>query len=183
MVEEKAVGVRDGKRYIDYEVLYRNFLNEDWSEWPEIYEIVRNIEESGSSSYTFTFAPLLHLMQFLNNYLLESKVKEKLNLDWYNEDHEVLFEQLGKDAPDFIDENGTTYELKQRKNFLDAARIRNWHHADKKLLYCTGDNTLYYYHSHLGKFEKICELRAPYVDFNRYRVVELRIRNKFNLHY
>lgn len=184
MIEEKAVGYyEDGTRYVDYEVLYRNCLNVEWSEWPKIYEIMRNVEESGSPSWKYPFNPLMHLVQFMNNYLLEKKVKEKLQLEWNNNDHAVLVEKAGSDVPDYIDKAGSTYELKQGNGFERAANIRNWHNADIKLFYNTGDKTLYYYHSKIGNFEKICELRAEYVDINRYRIIELKIRNKFDLHY
>ena len=184
MENEKAVGqFYDGTRYVDYEVLYRNYSNVEWSEWPKIYDVIRNIEKAGSVSWKYPQNPLIHLMMFLNNYLLERKVKEKMQLEWYNDDHDVLVEKKGEDVPDFIDESGKTYELKQGNSFERAMNVKTWRNADVKLFYNTDDNTLYYYHGNMDCFEKISEFRSAFVNIKRYRDTESKIRYKFNLYY
>lgn len=177
MMEEKAVGYfEDGTRYVDYEVLYRNCLNPNWSEWKEVIDVMRSIEEKGSKSYVYPNSPIKHLLQFLNNYLVERKIVDISNLEWLKNDHDKLTEKKGDAVPDFVNKNGVTYELKSGKNIENAALIRNWYGADRKLFYCTSDNNLYLYDSDKNSFKIIKRgLRAPYINIRRFDNLEAQI--------
>lgn len=168
------------KRFVDYEELFENALNYRWQGWKNAYEVMKSVEEQDSRSFVFPNSTIKHLLQFLNNYMVEKRVKDKLKLKWNSDDHDKFYEKKGEQKADFIDADGRTYELKSRRTFESAQKIMNWYGADVRLIYCTGNDTLYEYKQD-ESFEKICELKAPYVNLLRYDNIERNIKEYWNL--
>ena len=153
---------------VNYDELYENAYNKEWNGWKNLGEVMEEIESNGSRSWKYADSKVKHALNFLNGYLLEKRVKEKLHLEWNEDDHEELFAKGGEiGVPDFKDADGETYELKERWSFEDAMKCR-WNGADHCLLHLKTDNTLYEYNPVLNCFDKICYLRASFVDIKRY---------------
>ena len=53
---------------------------------------------------------------FLNNYWLEEAVRKALDLSYKSNDHMAIYDYSGLNMPDFVDDKGVTYELKQGKS-------------------------------------------------------------------
>lgn len=152
---------------VDYEEFYSNVYNKEWCGWKNLGDIMKIIEDSGSKSIAYPNSKVKHALNFLNNYLVEIRVKELMHLNWYDSTHEFLYAKVGEAKPDFKNNNGESYELKQRWSLYDATKC-NWYNADHKLLLLKSDNSLYEYFSKECRFEKICYLRAPFIDIKRY---------------
>lgn len=153
---------------VNYNELYENAYNKKWSGWKNLGEVMKDIESKGSRSWKYSGSKIKHALNFLNGHLLEVRVKEKLQLEWNGNDHDELYAKCGEICvPDFKDSNGETYELKERWSFEDAMKC-NWNNADHCLLHLKSDNVLYEYYPASKRFEKICHLRASYVDIKRY---------------
>lgn len=168
------------RKFVDYEELFENALNYRWNGWPNAYNVMKSVEEKGSKSYVYYYSTLKHLLQFLNNYLVEQRVKNKLGLEFNGDDHERFYDKLGDKAPDFIDKDGKTYELKSGRTIEVAARVKNWYDADVRLFYCTGNDILYEYKRD-GSFERITELKAPYINIKLYDNIERNILRYWKL--
>lgn len=123
--------------YKDFE---QNAFNPTWSGWKTLIEIEKKLKPS--KYYT---DPISHMYLFLNNYWLEEAVRKELNLSYRNTDHIAIYDYCGLNIPDFIDEKGITYELKQGKD-LNSLRLiaeRDWHNCNIKLFYSRMDKCLY----------------------------------------
>lgn len=177
MLEEKAVGyLQDGTRYVDYEVLFRNCLNPNWSGWKDVIDVMRSIEEKGSRSFKYPDSPVKHVLQFLNNYLVERKIVQCSNLKFVRNDHNYLTEKRGDRIPDFVNEKGITFELKSGRMLEQAEKVKDWYGAKRKLFYCTGNDTLYIYHKESNTFDVVkTNLRAPYINIKRFDNIEAQI--------
>lgn len=155
-------------KYVNYEELLANIFNKNWTGWKNFYEVITEVEEKGSKSKIHKDSKILHGIEFLNNYLLEKRVKEILGLDFLGDDHEVLYAKRGDCIPDFINkETGKTYELKTRWHFEDAMKL-NWYDADYCLFYHKFTNTLYQYFPNDKSFAPIKYLRCYYINTKKY---------------
>lgn len=160
--------MKENERFISYEELYQNVYNPNWKGWRDVIDIMTSIESKGSRSIRHKDSRVLHALEFLNNHFVEEKVKEILSLQYLGDDHEVLYDRVGAvNIPDFIDENGETYELKSRWCFEDVKRI-NWNGADHCLFYYKATNFLYEYYPETGAFVPITYFRAKYVNTKAY---------------
>lgn len=123
--------------YKDFE---QNAFNPTWSGWKTLIEIEKKLKPS--KYYT---DPVSHMYLFLNNYWLEEAVRKELNLSYRNTDHIAIYDYCGLNLPDFVDEKGITYELKQGKD-LNSLRLiaeKDWHNCQIKLFYSRMDKRLY----------------------------------------
>ena len=152
---------------ISYDELYANAYNKSWSGWKKLGKIMEIVERLGSKSRNYPYSKVKHALNFLNTHLVEKRVKDKLHLNWNGEDHDGIYVKRGDAFPDFVDANGETYELKERWSFEEAMKC-DYYGADHCLLHLKSDNCLYEYNPVLNCFDKICLLRAPYVDIKRY---------------
>ena len=123
--------------YKDFE---QNAFNPTWSGWRTLIEIEKKLKPS--KYYT---DPISHMYLFLNNYWLEEAVRKELNLSYRNTDHIAIYDYCGLNLPDFVDEKGITYELKQGKDLQSLRLIaeRDWHDCQIKLFYSRMDKCLY----------------------------------------
>lgn len=134
---------------MNYEEWLKNYEDENWSGWKIIDEIEKSTNPPRSRLAREN--PRFHAMMFLNNYLLEKEVLNFLNRNGYNvrfngDDHLDWIEGRGLDTPDYIDDKGRTFELKQTGSldmFCDYACGWNWHGADVRLVYIRDLGTLY----------------------------------------
>lgn len=155
-------------RFINYKELYKNAYNPKWNGWNELKDIMDSIERKGSRSIKHSNSKVLHAFEFLNNYFVEEKVKEILQLNYLGDDHEVLYDKVGAtNIPDFIDNNGETYELKSRWSTDDVYRI-NWNGADHCLFYYKAENKLYEYYPKYDNYRFIASFRARYINTKNY---------------
>ena len=123
--------------YKDFE---QNAFNPTWSGWKTLIEIEKKLKPS-----KYYNDPISHMYLFLNNYWLEEAVRKELNLSYRNTDHIAIYDYCGLNLPDFVDEKGITYELKQGKD-LNSLRLiaeRDWHNCQIKLFYSRMDKRLY----------------------------------------
>lgn len=123
--------------YKDFE---QNAFNPTWSGWRTLIEIEKKLKPS-----KYYNDPISHMYLFLNNYWLEEAVRKELNLSYRNTDHIAIYDYCGLNLPDFVDEKGITYELKQGKD-LNSLRLiaeRDWHNCQIKLFYSRMDKRLY----------------------------------------
>lgn len=123
--------------YKDFE---QNAFNPYWSGWKTLIEIEKKLKPS-----KYYNDPISHMYLFLNNYWLEEAVRKELNLSYRNTDHIAIYDYCGLNLPDFVDEKGITYELKQGKD-LNSLRLiaeRDWHNCQIKLFYSRMDKRLY----------------------------------------
>ena len=123
--------------YKDFE---QNAFNPTWSGWKTLIEIEKKLKPS-----KYYNDPISHMYLFLNNYWLEEAVRKELNLSYRNTDHIAIYDYCGLNLPDFVDEKGITYELKQGKD-LNSLRLiaeRDWHDCQIKLFYSRMDKRLY----------------------------------------
>lgn len=123
--------------YKDFE---QNAFNPAWSGWRTLIEIEKKLKPS-----KYYNDPISHMYLFLNNYWLEEAVRKELNLSYRNTDHIAIYDYCGLNLPDFVDEKGITYELKQGKD-LNSLRLiaeRDWHNCQIKLFYSRMDKRLY----------------------------------------
>lgn len=171
--EEKAKKLREMEARaktlepIFYDELYENVYNRNWPKWKNLGDLMAFVEESGSYCKRFPESRVKHALNFLNSYLLEKRVAEVLHLKFFGDDHEAIYPKRGEQKPDFIDAKGETYELKERWSFDEGARAY-WNDADHCLLHLKSDNCLYEFHRKEGRYEKICYLRASYVNIKNY---------------
>lgn len=123
--------------YKDFE---QNAFNPTWSGWRTLIEIEKKLKPS-----KYYNDPISHMYLFLNNYWLEEAVRKELNLSYRNTDHIAIYDYCGLNLPDFVDEKGITYELKQGKdlNSLQLIAERDWHDCQIKLFYSRMDKCLY----------------------------------------
>ena len=123
--------------YKDFE---QNAFNPTWSGWRTLIEIEKKLKPS-----KYYNDPISHMYLFLNNYWLEEAVRKELNLSYRNTDHIAIYDYCGLNIPDFIDEIGITYELKQGKNLQSTELIaeKDWHGCQVKLFYSRMDKRLY----------------------------------------
>lgn len=143
--------------YKDFE---QNAFNPTWSGWKTLIEIEKKLKPS--KYYT---DPISHMYLFLNNYWLEEAVRKELNLSYRNTDHIAIYDYCGLNIPDFIDEKGITYELKQGKD-LNSLRLiaeRDWHNCQIKLFYSRMDKRLY---SSVNGFtwRELCSLDVKHIN-------------------
>lgn len=143
--------------YKDFE---QNAFNPTWSGWRTLIEIEKKLKPS--KYYT---DPISHMYLFLNNYWLEEAVRKELNLSYRNTDHIAIYDYCGLNIPDFIDEIGITYELKQGKDLQSTELIaeRDWHGCQVKLFYSRMDKRLY---SSVDGFtwREICSLDVKHIN-------------------
>lgn len=123
--------------YKDFE---QNAFNPTWSGWKTLIEIEKKLKPS-----KYYNDPISHMYLFLNNYWLEEAVRKELNLSYRNTDHIAIYDYCGLNLPDFVDEKGITYELKQGKDLQSLRLIaeRDWHDCQIKLFYSRMDKCLY----------------------------------------
>ena len=143
--------------YKDFE---QNAFNPTWSGWKTLIDIEKKLKPS--KYYT---DPISHMYLFLNNYWLEEAVRKELNLSYRNTDHIAIYDYCGLNLPDFVDEKGITYELKQGKD-LNSLRLiaeRDWHDCQIKLFYSRMDKRLY---SSVNGFtwRELCSLDVKHIN-------------------
>lgn len=143
--------------YKDFE---QNAFNPTWSGWRTLIEIEKKLKPS-----KYYNDPISHMYLFLNNYWLEEAVRKELNLSYRNTDHIAIYDYCGLNIPDFIDEKGITYELKQGKD-LNSLRLiaeRDWHNCQIKLFYSRMDKRLY---SSVNGFtwRELCSLDVKHIN-------------------
>lgn len=143
--------------YKDFE---QNAFNPTWSGWKTLIEIEKKLKPSKYYS-----DPISHMYLFLNNYWLEEAVRKELNLSYRNTDHIAIYDYCGLNLPDFVDEKGITYELKQGKD-LNSLRLiaeRDWHNCQIKLFYSRMDKRLY---SSVNGFtwRELCSLDVKHIN-------------------
>ena len=143
--------------YKDFE---QNAFNPTWSGWRTLIEIEKKLKPSKYYS-----DPISHMYLFLNNYWLEEAVRKELNLSYRNTDHIAIYDYCGLNLPDFVDEKGITYELKQGKD-LNSLRLiaeRDWHNCQIKLFYSRMDKRLY---SSVNGFtwRELCSLDVKHIN-------------------
>ena len=143
--------------YKDFE---QNAFNPTWSGWRTLIEIEKKLKPS--KYYT---DPISHMYLFLNNYWLEEAVRKELNLSYRNTDHIAIYDYCGLNLPDFVDEKGITYELKQGKDLQSLRLIaeRDWHDCQIKLFYSRMDKCLY---SSVNGFtwRELCSLDVKHIN-------------------
>ena len=143
--------------YKDFE---QNAFNPTWSGWRTLIEIEKKLKPS--KYYT---DPISHMYLFLNNYWLEEAVRKELNLSYRNTDHIAIYDYCGLNLPDFVDEKGITYELKQGKDLQSLRLIaeRDWHNCQIKLFYSRMDKRLY---SSVNGFtwRELCSLDVKHIN-------------------
>ena len=145
---------------VSYKELEQNAFNPTWSGWKTLIEIEKKLKPS--KYYT---DPISHMYLFLNNYWLEEAVRKELNLSYRNTDHIAIYDYCGLNLPDFVDEKGITYELKQGKD-LNSLRLiaeRDWHDCQIKLFYSRMDKCLY---SSINGFtwRELCSLDVKHIN-------------------
>ena len=91
---------------ISYDELYANAYNKSWSGWKKLGKIMEIVERLGSKSRNYPDSKVKHALNFLNSYLVEKRVKDKLHLNWNGEDHDGIYVKRGDAFPDFVDANG-----------------------------------------------------------------------------
>ena len=143
--------------YKDFE---QNAFNPYWSGWKTLIEIEKKLKPS-----KYYNDPISHMYLFLNNYWLEEAVRKELNLSYRNTDHIAIYDYCGLNLPDFVDEKGITYELKQGKD-LNSLRLiaeRDWHDCQIKLFYSRMDKCLY---SSVNGFtwRELCSLDVKHIN-------------------
>ena len=143
--------------YKDFE---QNAFNPTWSGWRTLIEIEKKLKPS-----KYYNDPISHMYLFLNNYWLEEAVRKELNLSYRNTDHIAIYDYCGLNLPDFIDEKGITYELKQGKD-LNSLRLiaeRDWHDCQIKLFYSRMNKCLY---SSVNGFtwRELCSLDVKHIN-------------------
>lgn len=143
--------------YKDFE---QNAFNPTWSGWKTLIEIEKKLKPS-----KYYNDPISHMYLFLNNYWLEEAVRKELNLSYRNTDHIAIYDYCGLNLPDFVDEKGITYELKQGKD-LNSLRLiaeRDWHDCQIKLFYSRMDKCLY---SSVNGFtwRELCSLDVKHIN-------------------
>ena len=143
--------------YKDFE---QNAFNPTWSGWRTLIEIEKKLKPS-----KYYNDPISHMYLFLNNYWLEEAVRKELNLSYRNTDHIAIYDYCGLNLPDFVDEKGITYELKQGKD-LNSLRLiaeRDWHDCQIKLFYSRMDKRLY---SSINGFtwRELCSLDVKHIN-------------------
>ena len=143
--------------YKDFE---QNAFNPTWSGWRTLIEIEKKLKPSKYYS-----DPISHMYLFLNNYWLEEAVRKELNLSYRNTDHIAIYDYCGLNLPDFVDEKGITYELKQGKDLQSLQLIaeRDWHDCQIKLFYSRMDKRLY---SSVNGFtwRELCSLDVKHIN-------------------
>ena len=143
--------------YKDFE---QNAFNPTWSGWRTLIDIEKKLKPS-----KYYNDPISHMYLFLNNYWLEEAVRKELNLSYRNTDHIAIYDYCGLNLPDFVDEKGITYELKQGKD-LNSLRLiaeRDWHDCQIKLFYSRMDKRLY---SSVNGFtwRELCSLDVKHIN-------------------
>ena len=143
--------------YKDFE---QNAFNPTWSGWRTLIEIEKKLKPS-----KYYNDPISHMYLFLNNYWLEEAVRKQLNLSYRNTDHIAIYDYCGLNLPDFVDEKGITYELKQGKDLQSLQMIaeRDWHDCKIKLFYSRMDKCLY---SSVNGFtwRELCSLDVKHIN-------------------
>ena len=143
--------------YKDFE---QNAFNPTWSGWRTLIEIEKKLKPS-----KYYNDPISHMYLFLNNYWLEEAVRKELNLSYRNTDHIAIYDYCGLNLPDFVDEKGITYELKQGKDLQSLRLIaeRDWHNCQIKLFYSRMDKRLY---SSVNGFtwRELCSLDVKHIN-------------------
>lgn len=143
--------------YKDFE---QNAFNPTWSGWRTLIEIEKKLKPS-----KYYNDPISHMYLFLNNYWLEEAVRKELNLSYRNTDHIAIYDYCGLNLPDFVDEKGITYELKQGKDLQSLRLIaeRDWHDCQIKLFYSRMDKCLY---SSVNGFtwRELCKLDVKHIN-------------------
>lgn len=143
--------------YKDFE---QNAFNPTWSGWRTLIEIEKKLKPS-----KYYNDPISHMYLFLNNYWLEEAVRKELNLSYRNTDHIAIYDYCGLNLPDFVDEKGITYELKQGKSLESLQMIaeRDWHDCKIKLFYSRMDKRLY---SSVNGFtwRELCSLDVKHIN-------------------
>lgn len=143
--------------YKDFE---QNAFNPTWSGWKTLIEIEKKLKPS-----KYYNDPISHMYLFLNNYWLEEAVRKELNLSYRNTDHIAIYDYCGLNLPDFVDEKGITYELKQGKDLQSLRLIaeRDWHDCQIKLFYSRMDKCLY---SSVNGFtwRELCSLDVKHIN-------------------
>ena len=143
--------------YKDFE---QNAFNPTWSGWRTLIEIEKKLKPS-----KYYNDPISHMYLFLNNYWLEEAVRKELNLSYRNTDHIAIYDYCGLNLPDFVDEKGITYELKQGKDLQSLRLIaeRDWHDCQIKLFYSRMDKCLY---SSVNGFtwRELCSLDVKHIN-------------------
>ena len=143
--------------YKDFE---QNAFNPTWSGWRTLIEIEKKLKPS-----KYYNDPISHMYLFLNNYWLEEAVRKELNLSYRNTDHIAIYDYCRLNLPDFVDEKGITYELKQGKDLQSLRLIaeRDWHNCQIKLFYSRMDKRLY---SSVNGFtwRELCSLDVKHIN-------------------
>ena len=143
--------------YKDFE---QNAFNPTWSGWKTLIDIEKKLKPS-----KYYNDPISHMYLFLNNYWLEEAVRKELNLSYRNTDHIAIYDYCGLNLPDFVDEKGITYELKQGKDLQSLRLIaeRDWHNCQIKLFYSRMDKRLY---SSVNGFtwRELCSLDVKHIN-------------------
>ena len=143
--------------YKDFE---QNAFNPTWSGWRTLIEIEKKLKPS-----KYYNDPISHMYLFLNNYWLEEAVRKELNLSYRNTDHIAIYDYCGLNLPDFVDEKGITYELKQGKDIQSLQLIaeKDWHDCQIKLFYSRMDKCLY---SSVNGFtwRELCSLDVKHIN-------------------
>ena len=143
--------------YKDFE---QNAFNPTWSGWRTLIEIEKKLKPS-----KYYNDPISHMYLFLNNYWLEEAVRKELNLSYRNTDHIAIYDYCGLNLPDFVDEKGITYELKQGKDLQSLQLIaeKDWHDCQIKLFYSRMDKCLY---SSVNGFtwRELCKLDVKHIN-------------------
>ena len=150
----------DNLKRVYYKDFEQNAFNPSWNGWKVLIEIEKKLKPS-----KYYNDPISHMYLFLNNYWLEEAVRKALNLRYRTTDHNAIYDYSGLNLPDFVDEIGVTYELKQGKSLESLERIAatDWHNCKVRLFYSRMDKCLY---SSTDDFtwRKICNLDIKHIN-------------------
>ena len=146
---------------VSYKDFEQNAFNPCWSGWKTLIEIEKKLKPSKYYS-----DPISHMYLFLNNYWLEEAVRKALDLSYKSNDHMAIYDYSGLNMPDFVDDKGVTYELKQGKSLasLELIAERDWHGCKVKLFYSRMDKCLYSNCGGAFNWHKLCSLDVKHIN-------------------
>lgn len=122
---------------IPYKDIVEHWENRhEWDQWKKCIYIAANIP---GTEVPCTIDE--KIWRFVNNWQKECAVAKALGIKFYNETHDYFHSGGGSPLPDFIDEKGKTYELKNTKKY--AYDDKHWWGADTHLYYNGYEGILY----------------------------------------
>lgn len=114
---------------VPYALIDKNWNNRaNWEEYNKCIYIALNIPATEVAC-----TPDEKIARFTRNWKTETAVAKKLDLHFYDNTHEYFHSGSGDPLPDFIDDQGKTYELKNTNKY--AYDDHHWWGADVHLYY------------------------------------------------